>query len=387
MKEKGLLKLVISVGLAVVLLASILLAACAPEAAPAPGAPTRITPQVPAAPTPAAPTPTTPTLPPSPSATVFDWKLQCHVNPGTPDYDIQAVKFAEKVETLSGGRIKLTLYGSGMLCPPSEIFRACAAGLFEIGVSDVGYHAGFMPELAAPQSPFLLRGLSDAMVVWYFSGYQEFVRKSYDENGVHLIVINAGTDSPLFSSKPIRRAADFEGMKIRVPGARAMFFDALGARTTYIPAGEVYLALSTGTIDAATYGNEASVIPMGWYDVCKYIIYPVTVGETLGNDVYANPKAFNSLSPDLQNVLDQCGRLQLPEYTVTGKWNDLQVFEEVNEKGVTRLHIPTEDYPILTKAAEGVWADLASKSPEAKITMKILTDYARARGYTDFKIE
>jgi hypothetical protein len=41
----------------------------------------------------------------------------------------------------------------------------------------------------------------------------------------------------------------------------------------------------------------------------------------------------------------------------------------------------------MTKAAEKVWDDLASRSKRSYAAMKVITDVMRGKGYTDYVIE
>ena len=103
-----------SIGLILVLVASLVLAACAP-AAPTPGAPTRITPQVPEQKQ-QAPVTVTPTVPkaakpaPAPSAEIFEWKFQDNVPVGPGAHWQVGLWFNDWVENHSNGRLVITQY-------------------------------------------------------------------------------------------------------------------------------------------------------------------------------------------------------------------------------------------------------------------------------------
>ena len=73
------------------------------------------------------------------------------------------------------------------------------------------------------------------------------------------------------SAKPIEKAADLAGLKLRVPGAPALvsLFTALGASPVSMQFGEVYTSLQTRIVDGQE--NPLSVIDAGkFYEVQKY---------------------------------------------------------------------------------------------------------------------
>jgi len=370
---------------------SLVLAACAP-AAPAPGAPTRITPQVPGQKQ-QAPVTVTPTVPkatqpaPAPAAEVFQWNAQSHNSPGSTEWVIY-MDFERRVEALSGGRIEVKFHPSGSLAPPNEVFKATASGLFEIGWSDPAYHKGFMPHGEAGTAPFMMQTLSDALEVYHFTNIKEVWGGPYLEHGLTLLALTAHTEIPLITSKPVNRVSDFVGMKIRTIGGRATMLDELGASTTYIPGDEVYAALASGLVEGATWGSEGSFAPKGWHEVCKYIIYPALTAYPVGcNDIFMATDLWESLPVDIQSIVEESSDAMFAAFAYISAHETIVQRPVYDAAGVTRVYIPKEDHPALAEGASVVWQSIADKGPVAKEVIKILTDYMRLKGYTDYKID
>lgn len=105
-------------------------------------------------------------------------------------------------------------------------------------------------------------------------------------------------------------------------------------------------------------------------------------------DTLVNKKAWESLPVDLQTIVQKASS----EHIVVGNYikdmylKDLSI-AEMAKAGVKATHIRQEDHPMLVKAAESVWASTAAKGPRAKQAIKMITDYFRTQGYTDFKID
>jgi TRAP-type C4-dicarboxylate transport system substrate-binding protein len=325
---------------------------------------------------------------PAPAATpqVFKWRFQTH-HPDVLLKDFGFQRVADRIKEQSGGRLQITMFPLGSLCPGDQVFNSCKQGMFEMGLSDPGYHKGFMPEAQVGPLPFSLRNMDDCYQLWFYRGLGDFMRESYANNGVRLLGWVFSNHVILCSKKCVTRASDFKGMKIRSPGTRALWYGNLGASTVYIPGDEVYTALSLGTIDGATWGGEANLLSWKWYETAKYIVYPGVNIAQYGNDLYVNPKAFASLPPDLQAILESVATWWCITMAQIEINKNQSAFTEMEKKGVTACKVVQGDYPILTKAAEKIWADLAKQGPRPKKAIQLITNYMKTQGYTDFKVE
>jgi len=363
--------------------------ACAQDAA-APGAPSRISPQVPTTQqpgvtiTPTSPSPAKPA--PAPEAEVLKWKLQAHHPRGAYIFEVSDA-FAADVERLSGGRITLQHMDMGALCPNDQILKACASGLFEVGWHDPAYAKGFIPEGEIGSAPFMFQSFDDVMELYFYRGVLEFFQESYAPHGIHLIGLTSHEVIPMISVKPIRTVADYQGLKLRTIGGRATMGDALGAATTYIPLGEVYTALASGVIEAATNGQEASYAPLGWHEVAKYIIYPAMSPYPLPvNDIFVNQDKWDGLPADLQAVFSTSADLAFFRFTHRLAHSNFEVREEYDAAGVERIWLPKSDYPALAEAASSVWTSIAEKSDRGWEIVQLMTDFMRDKGYTDYDV-
>jgi len=319
---------------------------------------------------------------------VIKWRMQTGYGPTTALWTDVIVPFCEDIKSASGGRLVITPYVSGTLCPDSDAFTSVASGTIEAAASFPTYMMGFMPETALSDTPFMLRTLSDVLEVQYHLGFEDFMRESYAANGVHLMGLMATPSLYMMSTKEINSVEDIVGLKVRTVGALAIFFDALNASTVYIPGSEVYTALATGTVEAATWGTPEENLALGWHEVAKYIVKPAVEPATLGmKDLYVNLDVWNELPSDLQTIVGVCA-----EAANTRAWHvcthaDSLALEEMQAAGVNFCSIPAEEYPILAEAASSAWDDMASKSGRAKAAVKIITDYMRSQGYTDYQVD
>jgi len=361
----------VMVMLSVALVASLVFVGCAK---PAP------------APTPA-PTPTpTPTPTPAPVEKVYKWRMQSHYAPTEIQYAVTIADFVDRVERMSNGRIDIELYPAGALVPSTEILTSLAKGVFEISGGASSYWSGMMPETLSALFPMGPRNADDLAAIWY-GGLGDLFRDSYAEQGVYLLTTMQSDLIPLLSTKPIESVKDFEGLSIRTHGATAMLVEELGASTTFIPGEEVYMALSLGTVDAATWVGPSSLYNWKWYEVAKYLVYPALITAFQQEDLMVNMDVWQELPDDLKAILQTAADAAYFENRVTQLGANDEALAKMQKEGLEVCQLPASDVDVMTKAAEVVWLDIASKSPKAKEAIKIITDYCREQGYTDFKID
>jgi TRAP-type mannitol/chloroaromatic compound transport system substrate-binding protein len=317
----------------------------------------------------------------------FRWRLQ-HIEPSTSaNYKIYE-QWAKDIDVASGERLKIRLFPAGSLAPNEEAFDAVSRGQFEMAVSSPGYHRAKMPEIEAVNPPHAHRNLTDLLLIYYKGGLRDFYRESYAAHNIFLLDMAACRGVVLLSTKPVTSVADLAKLKIRTHTTYAQFVEKLGAKTLFIPGGEVYTGLASGTADAATWGDETTLRDLKWYEVAKYLVYPMLLEAMFSYDTLVNRKAWDSLPADLKAIVQKAST----EHIVVGNYvKDMylkdQSIAEMAKAGVKATHIRQEDHPKLIQAAESVWASTAAKSPRAKQAIKIITDYFRTQGYTSFKVE
>ena len=320
------------------------------------------------------------------SKKVYKWRMQSHLTPTEPAYAIALTNYVKRIKEMSDGRIDIQLYPAGSLVPSKEIVRSVAKRIVEMGASAASYNSGLMPVVYTTLVPMGPRSAEDCALTW-FRGWGDILRKAYDRHGTKLLTMNIMTDIPLYSTKPIKTVEDFKGLKIRTHGSTALFVEQLGASTVYIPGEEVYIALSTGTIDAATWGGFAATFPKKWYEIAKYITYPALVPMFQQNDIVINKKTFNRLPVDLQAIVQTASDLLMWDARMVEALGNDDALAKMKAEGNEIITLPPESVARMTEAAKIVWDDLASRSPASYQAMKVITDVLRGKGYTDYVVE
>lgn len=75
----------------------------------------------------------------------FEWKLVTSWPKNFPGLGTGPEKFAKMVDDMSGGRLKIKVYGAGQLVPALEVFDAVSRGTAQMGHSGAYYWKGKAP--------------------------------------------------------------------------------------------------------------------------------------------------------------------------------------------------------------------------------------------------
>ena len=377
MKGKG-LKLVISAALVLVLLASVLLSACAPTAAPAPTQPAQpaYTPGVTKAPAQtAAPAKT---AAPAPAADVHTWKLQSHVTAGI-ELDLLH-EMGVLVEEMSNGRLVVTAYAGGQLVPTEDQYSAVKTGMIEMSRAAGSYYKGFIPEGDVEAGiPLMWRSLHDVMVIIWDKGMGDILKEAYAEHNTVWLAVGASAPFCFWTREDIGGVDGLKGLKIRSFGLYMEILNDLGAEAVYIPHAETYTAGQTGVIDA---GSTAA---FAYSDMKFFEIFPHYWSNKWGmptNNLIANMDAWNELTPDLQSMLEiGC---KFDAYNQDREYRQIVLGMEGKLESVwgNTFHVLSDaDMAKITNAALPYFDKYAAMSPRMAKMIDIIQDYMREVGY------
>lgn len=218
--------------------------------------------------------------------------------------------FAERVEKLSGGRLKIETLPAGAIVPPFEVLEATSKKVLDGAHAWAGYWVG------KNKAAVLLTGgpggtfgmdFVDYMGWMYHGGglqlYQEFYDEVLKQNVVVFPILPAGPQAFGWFKRPVRNWNDMKGMKCRETGMAGEVFQAAGMRVVNMPGGEILPAAERGVIDCAEWVTPGEDLKMGFHNIWKYYYMPgmhenVTVGELL-----INKDVWKSLAPDLQEMV------------------------------------------------------------------------------------
>ena len=182
--------------------------------------------------------------------------------------------FAQKVEELSKGKIKVEIFHSGQLGNQQTQLTGVMRGTLDMTFTDPNSLAQFDKRLGIFGAAYLFRDLRHMYRVMEGPVGKEYFDRLAAEQGMRpLDVWYLGTRQLNLRNKGVHSPLDMKGVKLRMPNSPQWIAmgRALGANPTPLGFGEVYLALKTGVVD-----GQDNPLPTDkaqkFYEVTKYIV-------------------------------------------------------------------------------------------------------------------
>ncbi len=269
------------------------------------------------------------------------------------------VKFKEKVEENSDGRIKVTIHPSGALGGEREIVEGLKAGTIEMGAQGIMDLTMYAPEYTVFEEPFVIRDLDHLNKFWNTLG-EDLNKKAEDKTGIITATYMIRGSRLITANKEIVTPEDLNGLKFRLPSmtVRIKVFEAMGAVPTIVAFPEVYMALKTKTVDAQENPPE-TIYSYKFYEAQKYLINTQHVWSTARYQI--SKKWFETLSPSDQELLLNAWKEAGAEVRKEVPDPDAVYVEKLKEKGMVVIEPDREAFRAIASEvmddfdAEGQW--------------------------------
>lgn len=301
-------------------------------------------------------------------ASAIEWKAQSLWQSGTLPHQIFEA-FAKRVGERSGGRLTIDALAVNSIVSSTESLDSVAAGILQAQHSGPVYFSGkdaAFALLSDPQGGF---ENPEQMRQWMQSGGGlELARELYARYNVYFVGgVWYGMEA-LVSKKPIRKMADFQGVKIRAPqGIGQDIFLRFGAAPVNLPGSEVYTALERGVVDASDWGTLSMNQDLGYHKLAPYPIYPGFHSMPMA-DFAVNMDKWKALPDDLKLIVEDEVRQFATDMIEGNKAADETVLTQADDLGFEAVSLPPEERRIFREVAQQVWKEYAARSPMAQRT-------------------
>ncbi|MEM0953814.1 MAG: TRAP transporter substrate-binding protein [Pseudomonadota bacterium] len=315
---------------------------------------------------------------------VIRWKMVTTWPKNFPGLGSAPENFSRLVNDMSGGRLRVQVYGAGEIVPAFGVFDAVSQGVAEMGHGAAYYWTGKVPaSVFFTAIPFGFT--ADEASAWmHYGGGLELWREAYAPfNLIPMAGGNTGVQMAGWFNREINSLEDMRGLKMRIPGLGGEVFTRLGGVAVTMPGGELYTSLQTGVIDATEWVGPYNDLAMGLHEVTKYYYYPGWQEPGPMLEVIVNKPAFQSLPPDLQAIVETASRAvnqdMLDEYTAR---NNRALQELVDDHGVELRRLPDDVLLELKRLSRDAVEELAETDPvAAKVYASFTEFYSGVKNY------
>jgi len=293
---------------------------------------------------------------------------------------------AKMANTMSNGRLKITIDSKNKHKAALGIFDMVRSGQYDMGHSASYYWKGKVPEtLYFTTMPFGMT--TPEQYGWFYYGDgMKLMEKLYDKYGMLSFPGgNTGNQMGGWFQKEINSVEDLKGLKMRIPGFAGEVLARVGAKPTNIPPGELYTALERRTIDALEWVGPSLDLRMGFHKIAPYYYTgwhePATELQFL-----VNKKVWKKLPADLREILRVAMRtaaydMYIQSYHASGEnWSKMATdYPKIKVKT-----FPKSVIAALKKANAELLAEAAAKSATAKEIQESQAAYMKkARVWTN----
>jgi tripartite ATP-independent transporter DctP family solute receptor len=218
------------------------------------------------------------------------------------DAHTEALKvFKEEIEKSTEGQIQVEIHHSGSLYNQDNELQALRRGNLEMAYTSPPWLSELVPSVSMFTAGYIFKDYEHMTKVYNGEIGEEIFDKIATETGVRPLgafylgarQINLRTD------KEVHTPEDLEGVNLRMPNSPTWLFlgEALGANPTPIAFTELYMALSTGTVDGQD-NPLPTVKNAKFYEVTKSISLTNHVIDTVWPTI--NEEVWQEMGPELQ---------------------------------------------------------------------------------------
>ena len=294
------------------------------------------------------------------------WKFACSATETSPWVD-GAKEFARIVGEKTGGAITVQYYPADQLTAGSQTdgIQALMDGTTELSMHSNLIWSSFDQRFNVVSLPFLFDSVEEADAALDGAGGQALGEILESEYNVHLLGIAENGFRHITNSKhAVTSLADMENLKIRVAGSQLLnrSYELWGADYTNANWSEVFTALQTGTYDGQENplptADAASI-----QEVQSYLTYWTGAYDCLF--FCMNADLYNSLSPELQAIVDDAGQQACVYERELNRGQDQEIMDKWAEAGVEVTELSADAAAEFAEASAPVYDEFADElTPE-----------------------
>ncbi|QIE40703.1 TRAP transporter substrate-binding protein [Rhodobacteraceae bacterium SC52] len=219
-----------------------------------------------------------------------------------------AKDYADRVEAMSGGRLKVDLLPAGAVVAAFQVLDAVNDGVLDAAHSVPVYWYGKNKAASLFGTGPVFGGSATTMLSWFYEGGG---KELYDEltQDIMGLDVEGYLGFPMFAQpfgwfkEEVNTAADLDGFKYRTVGLAADLLQSMGMSVAQLPGGEIVPAMERGVIDAFEFNNPSSDKDFGAQDVAKNY-YLSSYHQASESFEFLFSKFFmEELDPDLRAIM------------------------------------------------------------------------------------
>jgi TRAP-type mannitol/chloroaromatic compound transport system substrate-binding protein len=292
--------------------------------------------------------------------------------------------WAERIEKLTSGQIKVEAMAAGQIVPAFEILDATHKKVIDGGHGVAYYWVGKNKTAtlfsATPAGPFGMDHFD--FLGWLHEGggnelYAEFYTQILKLNVLGMPVGGSSPQALGWFKRPIKNAKDFKGMKCRQTGIVNEIYARMGQQTVNMPGGEIVPSAQRGVIDCAEWVGGIEDLRLGLPQVWKYHYTPGMHETNSMLELIINTDVYKSLSAQQQESVRVATFDTFVRWGIRWQKQNADAIDEMRTKhGTQMLRTPPDILTEFLQTWDKMAAEEAAKDPFFKKVLESQRTYA-----------
>ena len=247
-------------------------------------------------------------------------------------------ELAERVKTRTKGAVTIRVYPSEQLGKEADLVQQVKQGALDMSAPSMPVMSALVPAMEMPSGPFLWKDWAEAETVLRGPAFDPVWAELRDKHNIVPLtkIFYWGWRNFTFTEREVRKPADMEGLKVRVPESPIWveMVRAFGAAPTPIPFGEVYTALQQKTVD----GQEnpiPTIYSRKFYEVQG--VLSMTRHMLQNNTIVINQSSLAKLTPEQRKILVDEAAAVSEKNTGLQQGREKSMLEDIRKSGKTTV--------------------------------------------------
>jgi TRAP-type mannitol/chloroaromatic compound transport system substrate-binding protein len=284
-----------------------------------------------------------------------------------------ARQYTDRVEKMSGGRLKIDLLPAGAVVKAFQVMDAVNDGVLDAAHSVPVYWYGKNKAASLFGTGPVFGGSATTMLAWFNTGGGKELYRELTQDIMGLNVYGY-LGFPMFAQPfgwfkgEVNTAADLKGFKYRTVGLAADLLQRMGMSVAQLPGGEIVPAMERGVIDAFEFNNPSSDRRFGAADVAKNYYLSSYHQASESFEFLFNKDFMDDLEPDLRAILEYGVEAASTANTAIAMDNYSKDLLELQQEGVT-VHRTSKD---ILSAQIKAWDEIIPELEKDTFMKKVL---------------
>jgi tripartite ATP-independent transporter DctP family solute receptor len=286
-------------------------------------------------------------------------------------------KFGELLSQKSGGKLTAKLFASGSLGNDVTMISSLRGGTQEMTVPDSSTLVSLVKDFGVINLPMVIQNEKEADALLDGPVGQKLLDKLPEKGLIGLGFWENGFRHVSNSRKPITKADDFAGLKIRVIQNPLFIdtFNTLGANAVPMPFTELYSAMEQKAVDGQE-NPTATILASKFYEVQKHLVLSKHIYSTWV--LLMSKRTWDGLSGEEQKLVQDAAReATLYERKTIRDFGD-KALGELKKAGMQVTELPASEQARLREKLQPVVAKYSKEFGEDS-SKELMAELDKAR--------